>query len=150
MSEDHIERLREFVRCVEDLNYDIDTETLEQLIIELRGESEHKKLLSISTEDIVEAINDGPLKNSPCCRAESRDEHTIWVIHHWFTDWVHVVMKIYRDKIIVKKKVYGQKFNKPTQKINEHVEHDGSIGDIVEKVRNAYNEYKYGSWHSGI
>jgi hypothetical protein len=150
MSDDQSERLSEFIRCVEELDYEVDKETLEQLIIELKGERDFKLLLSTNTEDIVKAINNGPLKGSPCCSAESRDEHTIWVIHQWFTDWVHVVMKIYRDELIVKKKVYAAKFNRPSQKINEHVEHDGSIEDIVEKVHNAYEEYKYGSWHSGI
>ncbi|QYB17783.1 hypothetical protein PV-S19_0419 [Pacmanvirus S19] len=151
MSNEQNERLEEFIRCVEELDYTVDEETLEQLIIELKGESTQKILLSTSIEEIVNALNEGIFRNSPCCRAEFKNDHTLWIVHNWYTDWVHIVIKIYRYELIVKKIVYGYKIDRPNARINRRVTHDGSIENIVEEIHSMYYEYKYdGSRHTGI
>ncbi|SPN79030.1 Hypothetical protein ZAZAV_131 [Cedratvirus Zaza IHUMI] len=136
-----LERLEEFLRQVEELDYEVDKETLQNLVTELKGEE--LRPVPCDIRDAVNLLNIGPFEKSKCCRAEFRDDHTIWIIHQWYTDWVHISVKVYRDVLIIKKLVYGEKFNRPKVPIDKEGTHDNSVEDIANTIYFLYTEYEH-------
>nr|WIL03227.1 hypothetical protein Cbor_133 [Cedratvirus borely] len=134
-------RLEEFLRQVEELDYEVDKETLQNLVTELKGEEPRPAPCDI--RDAVTLLNTGPFEESKCCRAEFRDDNTIWIIHQWYTDWVHISVKVYRDVLIIKKLVYGEKFNRPKVPIDKEGTHDNSVEDIANTIYFLYTEYEH-------
>ncbi|SHO33187.1 Hypothetical protein BQ3484_119 [Cedratvirus A11] len=140
-SSKQLERLEEFLRQMEELDYEVDKETLQGMVTELKGED--LRPVPCDIQDAVTLLNTGPFEKSKCCSAEFRNDHTIWIIHQWYTDWVHISVKVYRDVLIIKKLVYGEKFNRPKVPIEEEGTHDNSVEDIANTIYCLYTGYEH-------